>query len=31
MSNNTFSKNNAAHEVMWKKMVDPERPQMTML
>jgi len=30
MSSNSFSKNNAAYEIMWKNMVDAERPQMTM-
>jgi len=29
MSNNFFSKNCAIYEMMWKNMVEPERPQMT--
>jgi hypothetical protein len=24
-----FSENRAIHEIMWKNMVEPERPQMT--
>ena len=26
---NFFSKSRAIYEIMWKKMVEPERPQMT--
>jgi len=27
MSNNFFSKNHAVYEIMWKNMVEPDRPQ----
>jgi hypothetical protein len=30
MFNNFFSKNRATYEVMWKNMVLPDRPQMTL-
>jgi hypothetical protein len=27
--NNVFSENRAVYEIMWKNMVQPDRPQMT--
>ena len=29
MFNNSFSENHAIYEIMWKNMVEPDRPQMT--
>jgi hypothetical protein len=29
MFNNFFYENRAVHEIMWKNMIEPDRPQMT--
>ena len=31
MFNNFFSENRAVYEIMWKIMVEPDRPQMTII